>query len=127
MSLDIISTGSAPAAIGPYSQAVKVGDFLYCSGQIPLDPQTGEIVSGGIVEQTEQVMTNIGAVLAAAGADFGKVVKTTIFMQDLNDFSAVNNIYGRFFSGPAPARSTVQVAGLPKGALLEIETVVYLG
>ncbi len=127
MSFKVITTDAAPAAIGPYSQAIRVGEFLYCSGQIPLDPQTGEIVGGGIVEQAERVMANIEAVLAAAGTDFSKVVKTTIFMQDLGDFANVNEVYGRFFTGPAPARSTVQVAGLPKGALVEIETVVFLG
>ena len=127
MGIDIIETDKAPAAIGPYSQAVRVGEFLYCSGQIPLDPKTGELIEGDVVAQAEQVMTNISAVLIAAGTDFSKVVKITIFMQDLNDFAAVNKVYGEFFSGPAPARSTVQVAGLPKGALLEIETVAFLG
>lgn len=127
MAINIIATEQAPAAIGPYSQAVRVGDFLYCSGQIPLDPKTGDLVVGGIVEQTEQVMTNINAVLEEVGADFDKVVKTTIFMQDLQDFAEVNNVYARYFSGPAPARSTVQVAGLPKGALVEIEAVAFLG
>ncbi len=127
MSLDIVATDKAPAAIGPYSQAVRVGDFLFCSGQIPLDPRTGDIVPGGIRAQAEQVMNNISAVLSEAGTDFSRVVKTTIFMQDLQDFAAVNEVYGSFFEGPAPARSTVQVAGLPKGALVEIETVAFLG
>ncbi len=127
MAMDIIETDQAPAAIGPYSQAVKVSDFLYCSGQIPLDPQTGEVVDGDISVQAERVMANVKAVLAAADCDFSHIVKTTIFMQDLQDFAVVNEIYGRCFSGPAPARSTVQVAGLPKGVLLEVEVVAYLG
>jgi 2-iminobutanoate/2-iminopropanoate deaminase len=126
MKIEKIETDKAPAAIGPYSQAVKAGEWLFFSGQIPLDPATGELVAGGIGAQTEQVMANIGAVLHAAGIDFPSVVKTTIFLVDLQDFSVVNGIYGRFFGPGAPARATVQVAALPKGALIEVEGVACL-
>ncbi|WP_029917722.1 RidA family protein [Pelobacter seleniigenes] len=126
MNLMKVQTDEAPAAIGPYSQAIRVGEFLFCSGQIPLDPISGEIVPGGIKEQTTQVMNNLEGVLAAAGTGFQAVVKTTIFMVDLADFALVNEVYGRFFNDPAPARATVQVAALPKGALVEIELVAYL-
>lgn len=126
MNLTKVQTDEAPAAIGPYSQAIRVGEFLFCSGQIPLDPISGEIVPGGIKEQTTQVMNNLEGVLAAAGTGFQAVVKTTIFMVDLADFALVNEVYGRFFNDPAPARATVQVAALPKGALVEIELVAYL-
>src|SRR3982750_2840841 len=112
----IISTSDAPAAVGPYSQAIRVGDTVYCAGQIPLDPKSGEIVSGGIEAQTRRVMENITAVLKAEGLTFGNVVKTTIFLMDLADFQKVNEIYGSHFKQQPPARSTVQVAGLPKGA-----------
>jgi len=123
-----IETSSAPAAIGPYSQAVRAGDALYCSGQIPLDPKTGEMVGGDDVRaQTAQVMKNLGAVLEAGGASFGRVVKTTIFVTDLGDFAAVNEVYARSFEGMAPpARATVQVSALPKGAKVEIEAVAVL-
>jgi 2-iminobutanoate/2-iminopropanoate deaminase len=128
MTMEKIETTQAPAAIGPYSQGVRAGDYLFCSGQIPLDPATGEMVSGGIEEQANRVMANMEAVLAAAGAGFERVVKTTIFLADLNHFGLVNEIYGRKFEGAfPPARSTVQVAALPKGALVEIECVAYLG
>lgn len=118
---EIISTDRAPKAIGPYSQAVKAGGFLFLSGQIPLDPATGEFVSGGIMEQTERVMDNIAAVLAEAGVGFDAVVKTTIFLTDLANFGVVNEVYGSRFSAAPPARSTVEVKGLPRGALVEIE------
>jgi 2-iminobutanoate/2-iminopropanoate deaminase len=121
-----ISTTAAPAAIGPYSQAVKVGNLLYTSGQIPLDPATGQMVAGGIAEQTTRVLENLKAVLAEAGLDFPNVVKTTVFLQDMNDFAAMNEIYARYMA-PAgvvpPARSTVQVARLPKDSLVEIEVI----
>ena len=126
MNLMKVQTDEAPAAIGPYSQAIRVGELLFCSGQIPLDPSSGEIVTGGIEEQTAQVMNTLKGVLAAAGTGFQAVVKTTIFMVDLADFALVNEVYGRFFNDPAPARATVQVAALPKGALVEIELVAYL-
>lgn len=118
---EIISTDKAPKAIGPYSQAVKAGGFLFLSGQIPLDPATGEFVPGGIREQTDRVMDNIAAVLAEAGLGFDAVVKTTIFLTDLANFGVVNEVYGSRFSAEPPARSTVEVKGLPRGALVEIE------
>jgi 2-iminobutanoate/2-iminopropanoate deaminase len=121
--LEVVSTDNAPAAIGPYSQAVRCGNLLFCSGQIPLDPATGEVVSGGITEQAVQVMSNIKAVLAAAGAGFDAVVKTTIFLVDMADFAAVNAVYGEAFPGHKPARSTVAVKSLPRNVLLEIEVI----
>ena len=121
MKMEEIVSSQAPGAIGPYSQAIKAGGFLFFSGQIPIDPTSGELVTGGIEEQTGMVMANIGAVLAAAGCDFRQVVKTTIYLTDLRNFALVNAIYGRYFDKPAPARATVQVAALPKGALIEIE------
>jgi 2-iminobutanoate/2-iminopropanoate deaminase len=129
MSRQIISTAGAPKAIGPYSQAVvaPAGRLLFCSGQIPLDPKTGEMVGAGDVRvQAQRVMENLGAVLVAAGASFDAVVKTTIFLADLQDFAAVNEIYGVYFKENPPARATVQAAGLPKGALIEIEAIAAL-
>jgi 2-iminobutanoate/2-iminopropanoate deaminase len=119
----IISTADAPAALGPYSQAVRVGSTMYCAGQIPLDPKSGEIVSGGIEVQTRRVLDNITAVLKAEGMTFANIVKTTIFLMDLGDFQKMNEIYGSYFTQAPPARSTVQVAGLPKGARIEIEVI----
>lgn len=127
MSLEQINTDAAPAAIGPYSQGIKAGDFCYFSGQIPLDPVSMEIVGPGIEEQTKQVMANMKAALAAAGLSFANVVKTTIFLTDLNDFGTVNAIYGDHLDPHRPARATVQVAALPKGAKIEIEWVAYCG
>jgi len=127
MSIEKIETADAPAAIGPYSQGVRAGNYVFFSGQIPLDPATGEVVDGGIVAQTERVMASMNAVLAAAGLEFHQVVKTTIYLTDLNDFAVVNNIYGRHFSGTFPARATVQVAALPKGVRVEIEWIAYCG
>jgi 2-iminobutanoate/2-iminopropanoate deaminase len=124
--LEKILTVNAPAPIGPYNQAIRAGDFLFCSGQIPLDPATGELVPGDISAQTHQVMKNVGAVLSAATATFANVVKTTIFLLDMNDFAAVNAVYGGYFADIAPARSTVAVAGLPKGARVEIEVLAHL-
>lgn len=123
----VVSTESAPRAIGPYSQAIRAGDFLYTSGQIPLDPATGELLQGAIEDETRQVMMNLAAVLEAAGASWEQIVKTTIFLTDLGDFAAVNGVYGAYFSGSPPARSTIQVAALPRGARVEIEVVAYLG
>lgn len=123
MKLDVISTDKAPAAIGPYSQAVRLGDLLFCSGQIPLDPATGQVVGGDVSAQAVRVMENISAVLAAVGRGFNDVIKTTIFLADMADFAVVNEVYGRYFSGHKPARSTVAVNGLPRGVLLEIEVV----
>jgi len=125
-----ISTTDAPAAIGPYSQAVRVGDMLFASGQVGLDPSTGQIVEGGIVEQTKRVFENIKAVLAADGADLAQVVKTTVFLKNMSDFAAMNEIYAKYLapSGTVPpARSTVAVAGLPKDALVEVEVIVKGG
>jgi 2-iminobutanoate/2-iminopropanoate deaminase len=119
----VISTQDAPAAIGPYSQAIRTGTMMFCSGQIPLDPKTGQIVSGGIDAQTTRVCENITAVLRAEGLSFADIVKTTIFLTDLGDFQTVNEIYGKYFSENPPARSTVQVAALPKGAKVEIEAI----
>jgi len=123
----IIKTGDAPGAIGPYSQAVIAGGFVYCSGQIPLDPRTGEFVAGGIAEQTEQVLKNISALLAAAGTGLEQVVKTTVFLAEMNDFAAMNEVYGRFFGENYPARSTVQAARLPRDARVEIEVIALAG
>jgi 2-iminobutanoate/2-iminopropanoate deaminase len=118
-----ISTKAAPAAIGPYSQAVRAGGLLFLSGQIPLDPETGQLESGDISAQTERVMKNLGAVLAAEGLDFDDVAKVTIYLVDLAHFAAVNETYGRFFQPPYPARSTVQVVALPRGAHVEIDAI----
>ena len=123
MSRKTVATDKAPQAIGPYSQAVQAGSFLFCSGQIPLDPSTGELKGTGIREQTEQVLDNIAAILQAAGVTFADVVKTTIYLIDLSHFAEVNEVYGRRFSVDPPARSTVEVRGLPRGALVEIEVV----
>jgi 2-iminobutanoate/2-iminopropanoate deaminase len=125
----VISTTEAPAAIGPYSQAVRVGDFLYTSGQVALDPSTGQIVSGGIEEQTTRVLENLKAVLEAGGASLDRVFKTTVFLKDMSDFAAMNAIYGKYLAPEgtvAPARSTVEVARLPKDALVEIEVIAAL-
>lgn len=119
----VIQTPEAPAAIGPYSQAIQSGDFLFCSGQIPIDPASGEVLKGEAKTQAEQVMKNVGAVLKAGGLDFKDIVKTTIFLTDMNDFAAVNEVYGRHFPTAPPARSTVAVAALPKGVNVEIEVV----
>jgi 2-iminobutanoate/2-iminopropanoate deaminase len=123
---EIVSTSNAPAAVGPYSQAVKVGEFVFSAGQIPLDPASGKIVTGGIEAETQQVMQNLSAVLAAAGTGLENVIKTTIFVTNIADFAAVNQVYGSFFSDNPPARSTVQVAALPLGAHVEIEAVAVL-
>jgi 2-iminobutanoate/2-iminopropanoate deaminase len=127
MSRIAISTTSAPAAIGPYSQAIRVGDLLFSSGQIALDPATGNLVAGGIEAETQQVLANLAAVLTAAGATWADVAKTTIFLADLADFAIVNRLYGEVTVAPAPARSTVQVAALPRGARVEIEVIAHLG
>ena len=128
MDREVVSTADAPAAIGPYSQAIKVGNLIFCSGQIPLDPKSGEMVGAGDVEaEARQVMKNISAVLAEVGASFANIVKATIFLADLGDFAKVNAIYGSHFEGLSPpARSTIQVAALPKGARVEIEVIASL-
>jgi len=118
-----IQTEKAPKAIGPYSQAVRAGGWVFCSGQIPLLPETGELLQGGIEDQTRRVLENLTAVLKAAGSSADKVVKCTVFLQDMNDFPAMNKVYGEFFQALPPARSTVQVARLPRDAKIEIEAV----
>ena len=120
-------TKDAPTAIGPYSQAIRSGSMVFLSGQIPLDPATGEMVEGGIGAETERVMKNLGAVLQAAGCAFSNVVRTTIYLVDLNDFQAVNEIYGRSFDTAPPARATVQVSALPRGARVEIDAIAVTG
>lgn len=122
-----IQTDKAPKAIGPYSQAVSAGGWVFCSGQIPLVPETGEILPGGIEDQTRRVLENLTAVLAAAGSSVDRVVKCTVFLQDMNDFPAMNKVYGEFFRTLPPARSTVQVARLPRDARIEIEAVALAG
>ncbi len=124
--LTSIATSAAPAAIGPYSQAVVAGNLLFVSGQIPLEPESGELVGGDIESQTRRVLDNLKAIIQAAGADMDRVVKTTIFLADMNDFAAVNRVYAEYFKATLPARATVQVAGLPKGVPVEIEAVVLL-
>jgi 2-iminobutanoate/2-iminopropanoate deaminase len=121
-----VRTENAPAAIGPYSQAVVSGGFLFCSGQIPLDPATGKMIEGGIEEQTERVLRNLAAVLESGGGSLRSVVKTTVYLADLSDFPAMNETYGRFFPESPPARATVQVAKLPAGALVEIDAVASI-
>jgi 2-iminobutanoate/2-iminopropanoate deaminase len=123
MKRQIVSSESAPKAIGPYSQAVWAGDNLFCSGQIPLDPATGNMVAGGITEQTTRVLENIGALVKSQGLDLAHVVKATVFLSDMKNFPAMNEVYARYFPLDPPARSTVQVARLPKDALVEIEVV----
>lgn len=120
---EIISTENAPGAIGPYSQAIKAGGMIFCSGQIPIDPATGNFVSDVVSEQTEQILRNLSEVLAAAGASLNDVVKTTVFLADMNDFAEMNEVYGRFFSENKPARATVQAARLPRDAKVEIECI----
>lgn len=120
---EIISTENAPGAIGPYSQAIKANGMVFCSGQIPIDPSTGNFVSEVVAEQTEQVLKNLSEVLAAAGSSLNDVVKTTVFLADMNDFAEMNDVYGRFFSENKPARATVQAARLPRDAKVEIECI----
>ena len=120
---EIVATEAAPQAIGPYSQAIRLGDFVFTSGQIPIDPRTGVFVEGGIAEQTEQALRNLAEVLRAAGTGLGAVVKTTVYLADMNDFAAMNEVYGRYFSNEPPARSTVQAARLPRDARVEIDVI----
>ena len=124
---EIIATDQAPQAIGPYSQAVRVGNLIFASGQIPIDPATKEFVAGGIVEQTEQVLRNLKAVFAAAGVGLDQIVKTTVFLVDMNDFNAMNEVYGKYFGQNPPARATVQAARLPRDAKVEIEAIAVSG
>lgn len=124
--MDIIKTTGAPEAIGPYSQAVTVGDIVFCSGQIPLDPATMTLVGDTVAEQTSRVLNNLSEVLKAAGSGPGKVVKTTVFLKDMNDFVEMNEVYGKFFGNHKPARATVEVARLPKDVMVEIECVAQI-
>jgi 2-iminobutanoate/2-iminopropanoate deaminase len=124
---EAVATDRAPKAIGPYSQAIRAGSLLFCSGQIPLDPATGALVDGDIAAQTRQVFANITAILQAAGTSLDRVVKTTVFLADMNDFAAMNEVYATFFVSPAPARSTVAAAGLPRNARIEIEVIAEIG
>ena len=124
---DTIQTERAPQAIGPYSQAIRAGGFLFASGQIPIDPQTGQFVAGGIREQTEQVLKNLSAVLQAAGSSLDRVVKTTVFLADMDEFTSMNEVYGKFFSESPPARATVEAARLPRDARVEIEAIAVVG
>jgi 2-iminobutanoate/2-iminopropanoate deaminase len=121
-----VITPSAPAAIGPYSQAIRAGSLLFVSGQVPIDPATGQIVAGDIAAQTHRVFRNISEILKAAGATFDHVVRTTVFLTDMNDFSAMNEVYGAYFTAPAPARATVQVSRLPKDARIEIDVIATM-
>ena len=123
MSKHVISTSKAPAAIGPYSQAVSWGDLIFVSGQIPIDPATGQVVGGDVADQTERVLENLAAILEAAGASLGQVLKTTVYLRDLNDFGKMNEVYARFFGEQPPARATVQVARLPRDVGVEIEVI----
>jgi len=121
-----VSTPSAPAAIGPYSQAIKAGHLLFVSGQVPIDPASGQIVAGDIAQQTRRVFENIGAILGAAGLSFDAVVRTTVYLADMNEFAAMNEVYATYFSAPAPARATVQVSRLPRDARVEIDAIAAI-
>lgn len=127
MPLEAIHTDKAPAAIGPYSQAIVANGFVFTAGQIPLDPQSGQIVPGNVVAQTERVLANLEAILTAAGATWADVVKTTVFLHDMNDFPLVNEAYAKAFGNARPARSTVQVSALPRGVLVEIDAIAVVG
>lgn len=124
---ETVHTDTAPKAIGPYAQAIRAGGFVFASGQIPIDPGTGQFVPGGIAEQTEQVLKNLSAVLEAAGSSLAQVVKTTVFLADMEQFGAMNEVYARFFAEQPPARATVEAARLPKDALVEIEATAVVG
>ncbi|EAX46921.1 putative endoribonuclease L-PSP [Thermosinus carboxydivorans Nor1] len=124
--LTVVNTANAPAAIGPYSQAIKVGNLVFTSGQIPINPATGELVTGSVEEQAHQVLKNVKAVLEAAGASLASVVKTTVFIKDMNDFAKINAVYATYFTANPPARSCVEVARLPKDVLVEIEAIAYV-
>jgi 2-iminobutanoate/2-iminopropanoate deaminase len=125
--LSAVSTASAPKALGPYSQAIRAGQFLFVSGQVPVDPATGELISGSIAEQTRRALQNVGEILSAGGASFQHVVRTTVYLADLSDFGAMNEVYATFFTAPQPARSTIQAARLPKDARIEIDVIAFLG
>jgi 2-iminobutanoate/2-iminopropanoate deaminase len=125
--ISAVSTESAPKALGPYSQAIRAGQFLFVSGQVPIDPGTGALVQGSIREQTERVFLNIAEILKAGGASFQHVVRTTVYLADLGDFAAMNDVYATFFTAPQPARSTIQAARLPRDARLEVDVIAFLG
>jgi 2-iminobutanoate/2-iminopropanoate deaminase len=122
-----VSSKDAPAAIGPYSQAIRAGEFLFVSGQIPLNPATGELVGGSIADQTHRVFANLRAILAAAGTSFDHVVKTTVYLADMSEFAAMNDVYATYFGTPAPARATIQAARLPRDVRVEIDLIAHLG
>jgi 2-iminobutanoate/2-iminopropanoate deaminase len=126
MAKEVVATKQAPAAIGPYSQAIKANGFVYTAGQIAIDPASNNVIEGDVRQQTERVCQNLKAILDAAGSGFDKVVKTTVFLKNMSDFAAMNEVYGKFFTQPAPARSTVEVAALPKNVLVEIDVVATL-
>ena len=123
----VIGTEKAPAAVGPYSQAIRAGDLLFVSGQLGIDPGTGKLVDGGVEKQTEQALRNLVSIIEAAGSDIGSVVKATVFLQNMSDFSTMNGVYGSFFESDPPARAAIEVAQLPLGGLVEIEAIVHLG
>lgn len=125
--LDVIQSDRAPKAIGPYSQAIRAGSWLYCSGQIAIDPESGDLIDGDVAAQTDRVMKNLSAVLDEAGASLDRVVKTTVFLDDMGDFAAMNEVYGRHLGDHRPARATVEAGSLPKGVAVEIEAVAFLG
>ncbi|MCH4167472.1 MAG: RidA family protein [Megasphaera sp.] len=127
MAVEVISTTKAPGAVGPYSQAIKAGDFLFASGQIPINPEKGKIVGGGIAAQAEQSMKNVGAILEAAGLSYDDVVKTTVYLTNMNFFGAVNEVYAKYFQKNLPARSCVEISKLPKDVFVEVEVVAYCG
>jgi 2-iminobutanoate/2-iminopropanoate deaminase len=125
--LSAVSTPAAPKALGPYSQAIRAGQFLFVSGQVPIDPATGELIEGTIADQARRVLQNVGEILTAGGASFHQVVRTTVYLAELSDFSAMNEVYATFFSAPQPARSTIQAARLPRDARIEIDVIAFLG
>jgi 2-iminobutanoate/2-iminopropanoate deaminase len=125
--LSAVSAASAPKALGPYSQAIRAGQFLFVSGQVPVDPASGDLISGSIAEQTRRALQNVGEILTAAGTSFQHVVRTTVYLADLSDFAAMNEVYATFFTAPQPARSTIQAARLPKDARIEIDVIAFLG
>jgi 2-iminobutanoate/2-iminopropanoate deaminase len=127
MAVEVISTTKAPGSVGPYSQAIKAGDFLFASGQIPINPEKGKIVGGGIAAQAEQSMKNVGAILEAAGLSYDDVVKTTVYLTNMNFFGAVNEVYAKYFQKNLPARSCVEISKLPKDVFVEVEVVAYCG
>jgi 2-iminobutanoate/2-iminopropanoate deaminase len=125
--LSAVSTGSAPKALGPYSQGIRAGQFLFVSGQVPIDPATGDLVQGGIVEQARRTLHNIGEILKAGGASYPQVVRTTVYLADLGDFAAMNEVYATFFTAPQPARTTIQAGRLPRDCRIEIDVIAFLG